>query len=227
MMRTLRLLFAFLLLLISSFRDDNATVEAEVVKFREFSAHNGFTCAENSGIFNISGILSLIQCSVKCASESSCLGVIYESTLMRCVGCRWYTNGGQGLGLSYNRKAYRLVTYNMNWVQAKANCESLGGRLADIKSQEEQTFIERNILPSAVNLYWIGGKDNSSGFVWLDGTGVSAGYNYWHDGEPSASEGNVEYCIMLYQRQDNTTYTWSDAPCESENFVLGSLCEFD
>jgi hypothetical protein len=30
----------------------------------------------------------------------------------------------------------------------QANCENLGGRLADIKSMEEQRFIEDNFLPS-------------------------------------------------------------------------------
>lgn len=58
---------------------------------------------------------------------------------------------------SDNGHRYQLFDTSMNWHEAEAYCESLGGHLVTINSDEEQQFINNNILSIGTkNTYYIG-----------------------------------------------------------------------
>ncbi|XP_053403203.1 ladderlectin-like [Mercenaria mercenaria] len=119
---------------------------------------------------------------------------------------------------------YLLVETVQSWDAAKDHCESLGGFLADIKSQEEQEFLDKTLLSKssiASDNVWIGGTDceEEGVFVWLDGTSVASGYVNWIPGDPNNGL-NAEHCMETFRYHNNK---WNDKKCSEQR---ASICEF-
>ncbi len=90
-----------------------------------------------------------------------------------------------------NPHVYKLVKLPLSWEEAKAYCESMGGYLACINSQEEQNYIyDSVIVPGGSPACWIGGinTNNDAIWEWLDGTKLDS-YTNWADGEPNNGGG--------------------------------------
>lgn len=58
---------------------------------------------------------------------------------------------------------------NISWEEAKANCESYGGHLVTITSEEEQEFINDLVQKGEKYMYWIGGSKTSGSWQWCTG----------------------------------------------------------
>ena len=83
--------------------------------------------------------------------------------------------------VEFNGHYYKAYDISMSWTDAKAYCESLGGHLVTITSQEEQTFIEEAFLTNnpQKTFYLAGGSRSNSNSAWTWVTGESFGYSNW------------------------------------------------
>lgn len=140
--------------------------------------------------------------------------------------------------VSFNGHYYMLYENSFNWEEAKTYCESLGGHLVCITSQEEQYFIDELLEGSTKNCYWIGGYLENSNWKWL--TDEDFVFDNWAEIEPNNENGN-ENRIHLFgkERTDGTGVknigNWNDCSFvgaeysddfyELQNF--GFICEWD
>ena len=58
---------------------------------------------------------------------------------------------------SYGHR-YQLFDSSMTWYDAKLYCESIGGHLATVTSNEEQQMVESILSTGTGNNYWLGGS---------------------------------------------------------------------
>ncbi|MBQ7170503.1 MAG: putative Ig domain-containing protein, partial [Synergistaceae bacterium] len=78
----------------------------------------------------------------------------------------------------HNGHRYRIYPDGMTWSEAKAYCESLGGHLVTIASQEEQNVVASLVLSGDKNSYWLGGqKNDNDAWSWIDGSAWD--YTHW------------------------------------------------
>ncbi|NWW90882.1 MRC1 protein, partial [Rhynochetos jubatus] len=102
------------------------------------------------------------------------------------------------------------------WFGARDFCQAIGGDLASIHSEEEQSLIvslRRDYLHFS---YWMGlnALDSDSGFIWSDGSPVN--FEKWAHGEPNNYDGN-EKCGVF---NGYTNMHWNDLFCEHmQNYV--------
>lgn len=141
--------------------------------------------------------------------------------------------------VEFNGHYYKMYDSSMTWQEAKAECESLGGHLVTITSQEEQEFVQTLIENGTKNQYWLGLVIDEG---WVTGEEVS--YTNWDSIEPnhhSRSDGQIEeYVHILRISNPNVSgsqaYAWNDMyndntfPSEEDNFSLdtvGFICEWE
>ncbi|MBR0248167.1 MAG: putative Ig domain-containing protein, partial [Synergistaceae bacterium] len=149
--------------------------------------------------------------------------------------CEW---GGDNHGedtATLNGHRYRIYPDGMTWSEAKAYCESLGGHLVTISSQEEEDVVEKLVLAGSKNSYWLGGqKDENGNWSWIDGTAWD--YTHWDAVEPNY---DWEDKLMMYRLSNPVTNsvpgTWNNlqdnGTFEDEPFFgtanIGFVCEWD
>ncbi|MDR1834915.1 MAG: C-type lectin domain-containing protein [Fusobacteriaceae bacterium] len=115
---------------------------------------------------------------------------------------------------------YQVIFKRMNWDDAKAHCESLGGHLATITSAEEQEYII-NLLPQDLREgYWIGLHDRNVEGRWEWVTGEPLLYTNWNDGEPN-DDGNGEDIVELTNAWGS--WGWNDEKYPERYFI----CEWE
>lgn len=118
----------------------------------------------------------------------------------------------------YNGHIYALFTDTCYWFDAYSRCESLGGHLVTITSEEEQSLITslmQTIQYSGPT--WIGGYTDCEAWRWV--TGEAFEYTHWIKGNPDNANGN-EWFAYLYNKQ----FEWNDYP-PTRNFAY--ICEFE
>ena len=117
--------------------------------------------------------------------------------------------------VEYNGHYYLAVETSLDWDDAIAYSESLGGYLASITSEEENEFLYEYVTSSGYysayfGLYDYDGNDN---WVWLSGETVS--YTNWHSGEPNSS--NERYGMFYSSYRDGT---WNDGTFTESGRVI-------
>ncbi len=125
---------------------------------------------------------------------------------------------------SYGGSEYYCSTNTANWANANQICESNGGYLACIGSQEENAYLA-NIL--TLQSAWIGLQDgdNDGQFTWSCGDDLD--YTNWYPGQPNNYNGNQECVEMLNNGQWNDQYPYymlefiMEKPCSFVNQVAG------
>ena len=120
---------------------------------------------------------------------------------------------------SWGNLFYKIYTTNLNYGDAKAQCESDGAFLAIPRSQAENDFLT-GLLPNAQ--FWIGINDieEEGNFVAVDGREIS--WTNWGTNEPNggANENAVE-SRPYYPRND-----WNDLDAsKSKKFVCSLYIE--
>ena len=99
---------------------------------------------------------------------------------------------------------YTIVEQPMTWAEAESYCESQGGYLACITSQEENEQVKSMIADSSCTLFWIGAQRNSpGGFTWV--TGEDMTFTEWAAGEPN-NEGGNENVVAIFQTVDGVAW---------------------
>ena len=128
--------------------------------------------------------------------------------------------------MEFQGNQYALFDYGMTWTDAKALCESMGGHLATITSQEEQDAIEELIADSTKHRYWLGASDEVTEGTWEWVTGESFVYKNWGRNEPNNGSGREDY-LHIYVKPENTSVfgEWNDAFTNDAPF--GFICEWE
>lgn len=147
--------------------------------------------------------------------------------------------------LSWNGHQYMLYDKSCTWTDAKRYCELMDGHLVTITSQEEQNFIENNlIIAGTKGVYWLGGSDAEVEGQWKWVTGEDWGYANWHSAEPNnkSIDGGTENYLAMYHYDASSTYydeyngKWNDSQDDGtppfSNYIgvlsnSGYICEWD
>ena len=120
----------------------------------------------------------------------------------------------------FNGHSYKVYKESVSWNKAKEKCESLGGHLATITSQEEQTFLEKLIKDKGE--FWIGlCRIDDDNFAWI--TGEALGYANWGNGEPN------NYWLEAFPGENSVAIRpdWNDYHENNLEHITGYICEWD
>ena len=152
---------------------------------------------DNDGICDddeIIGCIDAVACNYDSNATEACVEIIDNFTF---------------IGLD-NISSYYISNIQATWEDANNICNTLGGHLASIESQEEQDFIFLNVNNILPNNYWIGFNDVSveGDFVWTNGQEVT--YTNWNVDEPNGF-GNENYVEVFSQNAVSPGF-WNDAP---------------
>ncbi len=143
--------------------------------------------------------------------SGSLTGTINQSTEV----CLHYETLTYSDYATFNGNVYYLYnTYSAcSWQDAQTFCESKGGYLATVTSEEEMAAI----APLLTNNTWLGATDNALEGTWEWVTGESFSYTNWKDGEPNNKNGSENY-LHAYPSAEN--YTWNDTSTQLNSFIL-------
>ena len=123
----------------------------------------------------------------------------------------------------YNGHTYKVFDQSLTWTEAKEYCESLGGHLVTITSQEEQNIISSFIEDVNQPYVRIGAiRNNNNQFEWI--TGEPWNYTNWATGEPN-NQSNKEYYGMIYTPSSEFPVgKWNDT---SGDWAVGNYFHHD
>lgn len=128
---------------------------------------------------------------------------------------------------TYENKFYYLFDEYLTWEQAKTYCETLGGHLATVNSEQEFDFLKNFVADGAKDSYLLGGTDIQTEGQWkwiTDEPFVADAWQPWNDGEPNNGQGSYEEdYIEIYK----ATGKWNDFMGVSANKTCGFICEFE
>ena len=126
---------------------------------------------------------------------------------------------------------YKILDTVKSWSGAKTYCESLGGHLVSITSEEEQNVVATLLKQAATwNYfgYWMGAqKDDQKAPKWHWVTGEAFKYTKFSEGQP---DGSGDYLQMYnYPDQGNWDDTASYANVEIQGgyYPHGMICEWE
>lgn len=125
----------------------------------------------------------------------------------------------------YNGHYYYVYDMNYGWDEAKAYCESLGGYLATITSQDENDAVYQYLRDQGYESAYFGYTDEEEEGVWKWVTGETSTYSNWSSGEPNGENPNEDYAMFYYKY---TTGEWNDG--DFGNSTVGGdttfICEW-
>ena len=137
---------------------------------------------------------------------------------------------------SINAGCYKILIEDLNWFEAKSQCEAMDSQLVDFESEEEHQAVLEEVLKmegiagKTVGL-WIGLEDLGLAWrtwVWTSGKPVT--YTAWSSGEPNNAgvDGGAEKCAWMYTYQPSNHATpgqWNDGRCHSGGEDSGAICK--
>ena len=142
---------------------------------------------------------------------------------------------GDGGICQYNGHTYRIFDESLNWSDAEAKCEQLGGHLVTITSEDEQLFLETFLNNSNKYSYFIGGKQTDSDWEWI--TGESFSYFNWAPGEPNYSGNYMQIFAPKYveYESDECVFKWDNTDDDGDHGFglkvslneIGFICEWE
>jgi len=120
-----------------------------------------------------------------------------------------------------------FMVYDNNqqgWDNAEAFCESVGGHLATITSQDENILLFQYMTSNGYQSAYFGLTNTSGNWAWV--TGVAVEYTNWAPGEPN-NESGVEHYGMFYWKNSDGTWNDGDFGSHTVNGGTAFLCEWD
>ncbi len=118
--------------------------------------------------------------------------------------------------LTYNGHEYVLYANPKTWSEAKVDCESRGGNLVTITSQEENDFVSS--LTEEEDGVWIGFIDEVTEGDWQWVTGEPVTYTDWASEEPNNSGEGEDYASI---------YSWGEWNDLSDEETHYYICEWE
>jgi uncharacterized protein YraI len=130
--------------------------------------------------------------------------------------CEWEDEDDR---VEYNGHEYKLITEENSWLDAKIDCESQGGHLVTITSEDENDFI-KTLADS--NKVWLGLTDELSEGTWKWITGEGLAYTNWYPGEPNDYGTGEDYVEMYIDGR------WNDVgPPQFPSTTRYYVCEWE
>ena len=127
----------------------------------------------------------------------------------------------------YNGHYYKIYSDVCDtWEEAEEYCESLGGHLAVISSQEENDAIFSYLISSGYKNAYFGYSDSQEEGNWRWVVENESSYTNWHPNEPNGEQPNEDYAMFYKKYSDGT---WNDGifgrgtSTDDGNFI----CEWD
>lgn len=143
--------------------------------------------------------------------------------------------------INWNDHTYNLYNESMTWKEAKNYCESIGGHLVTINSEQENNMICSMLSDNSMNCYWIGLSRNSVGddWEWINGEPVT--YTNWADNEPNNDRNKNEIYVHLFGQKRTggigvkAVGQWNDVTDNAASYAssfydinnFGFICEWD
>ena len=134
--------------------------------------------------------------------------------------------------LSYNGHHYYVYSAEdvnvTSWDEAEAYCEKLGGHLATLTTDDENTAVYNYMVKQGYTSAYIGlSEDETERWSWV--TGETSDYYNWAYFEPSNEGGDEDYA-MFYYKYDNGQ--WNDGDFHSlDGGTVGDpynfICEWE
>lgn len=133
--------------------------------------------------------------------------------------------------------SYKVVLETIDWHAAKARCKAMGGHLATVSTDAENTFItslaKKTIGDFTNTGVWLGATDERTEgqWEWIDGTPFT--YSAWFQGQPNnggGKGGGEQYLFLLLQFRGTNGIEfqgWCDQPRESKHHTAYFVCEWD
>ncbi|XP_062291372.1 secretory phospholipase A2 receptor-like [Scomber scombrus] len=128
-------------------------------------------------------------------------------------------------------KCYYFSNTYLSWEESRRLCQSRGGDLVKIDSEEEQEFLEekvKNKMTFYEDKFWIGLTDSKeeNKWIWVDGSTLSTSLSFWFGHEPDDWNGTNpegEDCARMGEKQEAKVLNcWFDKSC---NIPHRSICE--
>lgn len=110
---------------------------------------------------------------------------------------------------TYNGHTYKLYSSSQSWENAKTWCESNGGYLATVTSNQEQSALWK-LLENYSNMsFYLGGSSISGKWEWV--TGEEFKYTTWAKNQPDCA-GNAEFYLGTWgnSNADENLKYWND-----------------
>ena len=128
----------------------------------------------------------------------------------------------------YNGHTYYYFSTPVTWYDAKSICEGMGGHLATITSEAEDSFLLNHVKSFNNSDFgvgaWLGGTDRDSEGTWTWITGEAFDFTKWASSEPSNSVWNDEGAENFLHYYNVAQGQWNDtAGCDRFPFI----CEVD
>lgn len=137
-----------------------------------------------------------------------------------------------------NPDNYEVFNDGMTWQEAEEFCESRGGHLVTITSEQEQLVVESILREKSdiKNNYWIGLKLNDEKqFGWV--TGEALDYTNWDEkyNNPNNLDGQQDAVLLYGVKNDIPVGKWDDIKSDGtyENYSFygtqnfGFICEYN
>lgn len=112
------------------------------------------------------------------------------------------------------------------WEEAKEYCESQGGYLATITSQEEDEFVYSYLRNNFdYESAYFGFTDQDTEGTWIWDNGETSSYTNWHSGEPNSENPNEDFAMYYYKYSDGS---WNDGDFGNRTVNSGRvfICEW-
>jgi len=126
--------------------------------------------------------------------------------------------------LTYKNSAYALIETPQNWKKAEEFCESYGGHLATITSEEEASVVRSLLEGSNQSEYWIGGTDKENEGIWTWVTGEAFDWTNWYSYQPDDHKGENEDGEDGLTVGHGYNYAWND---NSQTNEIGLIYEIN
>jgi len=119
--------------------------------------------------------------------------------------------------LTFGGHRYKVIRDRMDWNEARAACEKMGGHLACAETKEEIDFLKK--IAGGRRL-WVGASDEQveGAWRWINGGNVPMDNSFWEDREPNGGREQNYATIMRDGLKDTAS------PYKS---VEGFICEWD
>uniref|UniRef100_A0AAV2K7U6 C-type lectin domain-containing protein n=1 Tax=Knipowitschia caucasica TaxID=637954 RepID=A0AAV2K7U6_KNICA len=135
---------------------------------------------------------------------------------------------GTNVTLGTNPHCFHQHSLKLTWSESREKCQSNGGDLVQIKSRDEQDFLEGRVSsPSCCDKFWIGLTDSQTEgeWLWCDGSPLNQSLAFWtrdsHNTEPDnwkEEDEEGENCAAIWEHYPiNNPLSWYDVSCKKRH----------
>ena len=132
--------------------------------------------------------------------------------------------------VAFRSKRFAFYSEQLTWHAARKKCAEMGGRLAEVRSEEENEFLVKMLMGKVPDGFWLGATDEVQEGRWLWSDGSPVTYVNWDADQPNNfGDGGEHYLMLLITIH---TGKWWDQPNVSgrglsDGWKAGYVCEWD